>query len=320
MSIEFQNEEIINWEKRNRKPYIGYFNPSGKLINYNIKIGGEHHETWDNPVSWTYLWFVSYIIKDTNCDNLRKINDELYQLGKHPNIKEEVIRGFSPDADINSYLNIRHFLDTLNDKKKKTASKVKNYSVYQFLYDEDDERAHDYTRFELDILDFLEKAYSNNEFFNAINRKIMVKKRMNEKNIDIDKAHYQYQKYVIEELMSHFKDIAVQYLCYDSIERFTTDNQGINYNTIKDYDPYVLAIPRKITTSCLTPNERFYNYLAMDWEINVLPRYFFNKETSRFETHNILNYYETEKEKVLKKELQSLKRSVPLNERYKYFR
>lgn len=150
----------------------------------------------------------------------------------------------------------------------------------------------------------------------------MVNKRTSSKFEDVDKSNFQYKRYVVEELMSHFKDISVQYLGYDSLERFTTSNKVIKIEpeNIENYESYLLSNPRKITTSCLNPNERFFNFLAMDYEVTVLPRYFFNEKTRQFETHPLLEFYQTDKEKILKKELQSIKRLVPLDKRQQYFR
>jgi len=324
MTIDFKEEEISQWERSTGKPYIGYFSPNGELINYNVKIGGRHHENWDNPVSWDYLWFVSYALKETDANDLKKFGNDYYQLGSQPNIAEEIIRGYSIDPDINSYLNIDDFYKALNNETDKIKTNVKNYHSESspIFYDDDFRRNHAYRKFQLDILDFFQKAYSNNEFFNAIQRKIMVNKRTSSKFEDVDKLNFQYKRYVVEELMSHFKDISVQYLGYDSLERFTTSNKVIKIEpeNIENYESYLLSNPRKITTSCLNPNERFFNFLAMDYEVTVLPRYFFNEKTRRFETHPLLEFYQTDKEKILKKELQSIKRLVPLDKRYQYFR
>lgn len=51
MTIEFKEEQILKREQCRREPYIGYFAPDGKLIDYNILLGGEGHDDWINPVS-----------------------------------------------------------------------------------------------------------------------------------------------------------------------------------------------------------------------------------------------------------------------------
>ena len=125
--------------------------------------------------------------------------------------------------------------------------------------------------------------------------------------------------------MSYFKDIAVCYLRYDSIERFMPNGEIIkvpyNNNYISCFNPYSTYFwytPRIITTSYPNINERFFNFKIMNWSIHKLPRYTFNEKTLKYEVEP--DYYDfifSKTEEIYEKEIEAIKRLVPLKERYK---
>lgn len=121
--------------------------------------------------------------------------------------------------------------------------------------------------------------------------------------------------------MQYFKDISVQYLGYDSLERFTTKNKEIKIQNRngEEYQRYFLANPRVITSSYPNINERYYNYLLMNWRVDRLPRYVFNDKSKYFEVDEFISNYDVEKEEMLGKEIQTIKKLVPLKDRHKYF-
>ena len=85
-------------------------------------------------------------------------------------------------------------------------------------------------------------------------------------------------------------------------------------------DTYFYKIPRIITTSYNNINERFYNFLLMDWAIHKLPRYLWDeKEQKYIEEPVIRDFYQNDTEEIMKKEIASIKRLVPKKDRYKYF-
>lgn len=124
-----------------------------------------------------------------------------------------------------------------------------------------------------------------------------------------------------EELLSYFKDICVQYLGYDSLERFKTNGDNLNIPSFGEYYNFdFLANPRIITSSYPNINERYYNYLLMDWVVHRLPRYNYNEETGLYEKSAFSMIYQSETEQKLEQEIQSIKKNVPIKERKKYFR
>ena len=42
MTIEFLGKQLDKYERWKNKPYIGYFTPEGKLVDYNTSLGGSH--------------------------------------------------------------------------------------------------------------------------------------------------------------------------------------------------------------------------------------------------------------------------------------
>ena len=59
----------------------------------------------------------------------------------------------------------------------------------------------------------------------------------------------------------------------------------------------------------------------MDWIIQRVPRMFWKKEEQRFVQENsLMDYYQTEKEIILEKEIHSIRRTVPKQRRKEYFR
>lgn len=156
----------------------------------------------------------------------------------------------------------------------------------------------DLKEFEYQLLLFFKKAYQNNNFFESIDRKIIV-----------DSNH----KCMRKAVLTNLKDICIQYLGYDSIERFNSVGTKIevDHETVK---------PRLISSTYNNTNERYYNYLLMDWEVKKFPRYKYNEETGLFLLENNNNFYESENEEVLEEEIKSIKKSYAKEERYQFFR
>lgn len=329
MTIEFKEEQILKREQCRREPYIGYFAPDGKLIDYNILLGGEGHDDWSNPVSWAFLSWISYIIKGTSIKELKEwaIDYDMVINNQYPGIDEWVKRGYGIDYDFN-YETMEIFLENLNNQiayiEDLYNSAIKFNYEYDYFVD-------DYKKFEYKLLLFFRNAYKNGKFFESIQRKItienpeIIKERLRELysecNLSMD-VEREYCNYLTRELLSYFKDICVQYLGYDSIERFKPNGTKIKIPYYyEDYNYDFLANPRVITSSYLNINERYYNYLLMNWEVHRLPRYNYNEKTGIYEKESeFFTYYQSEKERNLEFEIKNIKKIVPIKERYKYFR
>ncbi len=318
MTIEFKREQIKDREEITREPFIGYFAPNGELINYNILFGGNYHDAWRNPVSTAFLSFVSYIIKGTSIEKLkeRTIFANMVENNQYLGIREYVKRGYEIEYDF-EYKSFDIFLKGLNEYIEREYHNHTNLSGYE--------------KFEYNLLLFFQNAYKNRRFFDAIQRKItiedpnVVQERLRYRYRNCDFSDYEieevYLEHLANELMAYFKDICVQYLGYDSLERFKPD--GAEIKIPKRYTEYsfdFLKNPRVITSSYPNINERYYNYLLMDWTIHKLPRYNYNENTGIYEQSNFDLFYQSETEQKLEEEIKSIKRLVPLKERPKYFR
>ncbi len=321
MSIEFKEAQITKREKRTREPFIGYFSPNGKLINYNVLLGGNYHVDWCNPVSLAFLSWISYIIEGTSIEKLkeRALFPDMVTKNQYPGIDEYVIRGYGINYEIN-YESFDFFIKTLY---KRISDIEEIWHTYG--------RIEEYTEFEYQLLLFFKNAYRDKKFFDTIQRKISIKNP----NIVKKKLKYKYRNcilsdgevesfyrdYLKEELLSHLKDICVQYLGYDSLEKFKPNGVVIKVpSRYEDYDFDFLTSPRIITSSYPNVNERYYNYLLMDWAVHRLPRYYYNERTGLYEKSNFSMFYQSETEQKLEKEIRSIKKLVPLEERKRYFR
>lgn len=329
MTIEFKEDQIFKREQERRNPYIGYFAPDGKLIDYNILLGGSGHDDWNNPVSWAFLSWISYIIKDTSIEELKEWANDYNMVinNQYLGIDELVKRGYGIDYDFN-YETMEAFLETLNGRINYIEDLYKSAIKFNYEYDY---FVDDYTKFEYKLLLFFRNAYKNGKFFESIQRKItienpkIIKEKLRELYSECNLSmgvEREYRNYLTRELLSYFKDICVQYLGYDSIERFKPNGTKIKIPYYyEDYNYDFLANPRVITSSYLNINERYYNYLLMNWEVHRLPRYNYNEKTGIYEKESeFFTYYQSEKERNLEFEIKNIKKLVPIKERYKYFR
>ncbi len=269
MTIEYMEDEILKEERETKEAFVGYFSKEGDLISFNIKDGVNGHLEWKNPISRTYLSYLIYVV------------------GKDKQIKYGV-----GNSNTMTY---QEFLDKLNKE-------INNYKDFN----------NPTLKFSYQILLFFRDLYKTKldrrievlDFFEYLK----LNKELESKDISYQRKYY-LNNYLKLELMNYFKDIAVMYLGYDSIER-------VNKNGfIKDLG---VEVPRIITSSYQNIYERYYNYLLMDWTVTRLPRYLYNENANKFE--ETPNLYESEKEEMLNDEIKAIKRLVPIKKREKYFR
>lgn len=154
---------------------------------------------------------------------------------------------------------------------------------------------------ELRIRNLLLNCYQNEDFFKGYGRSLFLmsedsfidmyeklydlgEKSYNERQNEIEYLYYDYWSRMI---LSYFKDTLVQYLGYDSVEMVSS---------------------RTICTSYPNINERFYNYKLMDFNILKVSRMMWDDENKIYRPSPI--EYQTEKEEILEKEIESIKRLV----------
>ena len=288
MSIDYINLErpILAREIDSWKPFIGYLSPQGDLIDFNYPFGETGHDGWQNIVTNAFLTYISFYIKG-----------------------DVLIKG----------------IDNCDNKEFDQLIKEINDEMYWLKFDKKDNSIYE---FKYQILKFFNHAYSSNNFFDSINQVINIHWLS-----DMDGIQYlnsPKNKKLKKELLSFFKDIVVCYLGYDSIERFNSNGNLITIpHNPKEYghpyeysfDSYFNTTPRIITTSNINIYERFYNFLLMDWKIHRVCIFVWNDDKLKYEKESqIKNLHYNEKEEILKKEVKSIKRLVPISERYHYFR
>lgn len=328
MTIEYKEDEILEKEKNmSGKPLIGYINPYGQILDYSMLVGPYGHENWRNPATWVFTVFVSYIIKDFYVSELESWDwdgsKKIIIDNKYDGIDYVVKRGINCFYEFNddSY---EKFLQQLNDCLKNERESIKSsLSLGNSLIDQDE---FDLLRY--DLLKLFEKLYSKNDFFDSLGRYIYAERKetMVQKYKSLSKGDicfYNHMDYLMVQLMSYIKDICVQYLGYDSIERaWPLGDKNIVNNIFCASNGYTFSKdPRIIVTSERNVNERFYNWLLMDWTIQQVPKKIWDENNKKFVDENyVLDYVHNDKEKIFGKEIDSIRRLVPKNERYKYFR
>lgn len=318
MAINFEKEKIKNIELKTGVPVAGFFSPNDELI----YCRGTHY-SWANPVSLIFLKYITFVITNETKDNefsliLQKNNEEKYKEMIKDDLDELIFRGYV------SYYSYK--TKPFNEFYEEI---IKEKELYEEIIEKDHSTLYD--KFSLDLLNFFEKAYINGDYINSIqkitrvdNEKTIRKKIIEEYNLT-ENDKYTCDKYVEKkikkELLSTFKDICIQYVGYDALERFMPSGRKIDIPVNEEYDKFFYNTPRVITTSDSDIYERFYNYLLMDWEIYKVPKYIFNNETNMYELEDeTLNTFRQEKNEEIKDEIQSIKKLVPPNERNKFFK
>lgn len=336
MILNYDEYEILNREKGyfNKRPFIGYISPKGDLVDFSSLIGPQGHDNWRNPITPCFISFISFVVIGEKIDNLKNsefdIRRKLYLFNQYDGFDDIVRRGLSYYDDFNkddydSFLNrLKNIIRKQEESRHEWAELC---SKYNFEYRSDDSY---WNELEFELMHFFEKCYSKRDFFYSLGKVIKIHNDITffnkYKNLLGDDYHTKrefYYNYCIVALMSYFKDIMVQYLGYDSIERaFPECDLNIINNLYDNSNGYVFSNnPRTITTSCTNPNERFYNWLLMDWSIKRIPKMLWNEVEKRYiQEDSIMNYYQTDQEMILGKEIESIKREIPKKYRKEYFR
>ena len=324
MTLEFKEHDMSLLEDVQGTPLMGYFEPNGEFIDFSTLLDVPTHDGDATiPPAYEFINWVSYIIKGTDYKTFGNIDNREYL--KYPGMQEVVKRGYEYDYGYNT-CSLNEFRESLRLELEtlKEAIKGNNEKTKYFLFN----------KWRYNLLVFFQNAYSKKPFFEAIDRLIKVDNPDDifqkfdshaEQCIGHDyRGEYGY--YICQRILNdNFKDICVQYLGYDALERFSPNGQVIKPSKREflfvEGPTSFQKIPRVITSSAPNPNERFYNYLLMNWDVHIIPRYMFNEEQGVYEkAFEYLNYHHNAKEEIYKEEIKSIKRLVPLEKRYKYFR
>ena len=319
MALDFKQEEIKNIELKLGTTFAGFINPRGDLV-----YSGPTHYFWNSSVYNAYLKYISYIVSDVKKDGkyanyIKEQTPDIYNSMLNPKYDELVFRGYD-----SYYFGVHTTFEEFYRKL------LKRIETVDYRIREKEELSFD--RFKLDLLNFFKDAYRDKDYIKATGKVIRIdsqnsleEKIKKENNItDQDKSMTEIliERAVNKEMLAGFKDICVQYLGYDTVERYGPNSKEIQVPPDEiSYDENFYNSPRIITSSYKDIYERFYNYLLMDWEIYKVPRFIYNKETGIFEKEqDILNAHRAEKEEETKEEIQSIKKMVPPWERKQFFK
>lgn len=314
MTIPYKDEDIKRIDEHNEKgePYIGFISPKGDMIDFSLQVGEPGHNNWHNQVSQNFLDFVSFEVKGDSIEKYKN-SEKTYENNKYEGFDNVVLRGMHGNINKDSYDRFINILNRVTEKiKAKSGENPWNELNYK-------------------LMELLQRCYSRKDFFYSLGTIISVTSEDTLKKLyatDLAKMNEEERQrflhtFRVEDLVFYLKDIMVKYLHYDSIERLRPSSDVPIYAEMsKDSCGYDELLPPKVIfTSCPTPNERLYNWAINDWVIQRVPRMVWNKDEQRFVTDNsIISFYQSEREERLGKEIASIKKLVPKEERYKYQR
>ena len=320
MAIDFYMEEIKQTELKNKTPFAGYISPNGTLINYNQEYGGETHYSFENPVSMTYLKYISFIITGETKDSkyaqvLKDMNPKVLIELIDKGIDELIFKGY--DSYYAGIFKIfSEFYKEIELDLERTEQRIRN------------QRELPYDRFKLDLLKLFINAYKIGNYkktmgkITRIDSIESITKKIKEEYPIRSQDQYELSKLlalrVKKEMLSDFKDTCVKYMGYDAVERRQPNGNLVEIPTEEEYDKYFLNTPRVITTSHKDYIERYFNYLLMNWQIYLTPRYIYNEKTGLYEEESSVETFHQKNESLVK-ELDSIKRSTSIEERPKFF-
>ena len=90
---------------------------------------------------------------------------------------------------------------------------------------------------------------------------------------------------------------------------------------VLNFDKIENIVKHSITTSSLEPYIRFYNYLLMDWTLNLQSKVVYNPEKETFERQNITSWHiGSLEEQDAKEEIEDIKKHVKKIDRPLFFR
>ena len=93
----------------------------------------------------------------------------------------------------------------------------------------------------------------------------------------------------------------------------------IIYKLIDLFYDYPIKDKTNIITTRKNIYQTYYNYLLNDIEVSQVRKIEFDDKNNNFYWIDVKNEYESDKEVILKQEVKSLKKQIPLNERYKFY-
>lgn len=297
MTLQF-DERIINDKPLNPRNFvdayfIGYLNPNGEEINYSRPFGLGGHD--NNPTTDLFMkFFITHEIYS---------NKDSY-FYKTP---EEIVKDDIRNTNFNRK-NLEEKLEVIrSDLKWFTQNRweLLKYNLLSFFFNcyQNDSFVEGFGK-DCSIMsrdDFEEKVYS---FIDAERERLYPTKEEEDYMRYWDRIplyydfNFQYDLYRKQLKLDKFKDAMVQYIGYH----------------------YVARTPRTIYTSEFNIYETFYNYLLNDFTIIRLPKMIYDDINKKYVEVRPNEFLISDSELRLKDEINSIKKMVKKDDRYKYYR
>ncbi len=309
------NDKQISAKSFKYPNFVGYLNPLGISVDYSMPFGLGGHD--NNP---TTDYFMEYFIVRTkpfiNYKKSKFIPINYYR--KYQSQKVNDSRQTIEEKNEIHLCEIRR--DRINDKLARLNETIN--SRKQLNYENSP-----YDIMDRDIMQFIANCYSNETFNKGLGKNIrfmtesefyakyfcyLIEERDKKYPREIHETdeqysyrtspwynfEYQYNRYIKTTLLDVLKEVFVCYLGYHSVERTT----------------------KTITTSVPNIYETFYNYLLNDFTIFQLPRMVFDENQKAYFEVKSNEFFIPDREIRLKDEIESIKKLVKKEDRYKYFR
>lgn len=190
------------------------------------------------------------------------------------------IRISSPSNKENAIENVKNVIENLGNRKYLNSDKYLILKLHQYFLEVYLSRK---TKIEKNTIELFETTGYNPKFWNNTDRSIYEPER----------------SMLIHEQMDILKSILIQSCDIDSVES---------------------QWPRTIQTSKFNIYEYFYNYLLMDWNIQVVPKRVIDKKTQTFVDYKLNPFMISDKEQRLKDEIISIKANYELEDRTQFFK
>jgi hypothetical protein len=116
----------------------------------------------------------------------------------------------------------------------------------------------------------------------------------------------------LSQVIGQFTDNQIHYGRYLLLKEILV--QACNYDAIES------QLIRTIITSKFNVNETFYDLLLMDYKIFQIPKKVYDEKEGKYIVWTQSDFFISDSEERLGKEIQAIRKQVPRNERYKYFR
>ncbi len=291
MTLPF-NEKVVNdgeisIEGFKYPNFVGFLDPNGIPIKFEDKFGYTGHGGGPS-IQEVFRSYYRLKIRDSE-----KINHlEKYNMSyKYLHSEKERYSNYLKE-------NIASLKGAIELYKKKYPS---SYFIFEMM--------------NLDIYTFLLNCYSAETFFEGVgnietcmceeeyfDNEYKYNREYSNENFTFPCYDYYFQMnynmYKDGILVDVFKNVMIQNLGYHSVER----------------------VPKTITISVFNIYETFYNYLLNDFTIYQIPKMIFDNKQNKYIERRFNEFLIPDSELRLKDEIESIKKLVPINERFKYYR